>query len=85
MAYDPDIRVRVILRYIGVQVPCRRIITAFVSQRLYYARPVACESGRSTITDLKPGEGALLGAAATGEQVVIDLIVRRRTIAVENS
>jgi hypothetical protein len=52
MAYDPDIRVWVILRYIGVQVPCRRIITAFVSQRLYYARPVACESGRSTITDL---------------------------------
>jgi hypothetical protein len=52
MAHEPDIRVWVILSYIRVQVPCRRVISAFISQCLYDARPVAREGGRSTVTDL---------------------------------
>lgn len=52
MAYKPDIRGWVILRYVCVQIPRRRVISAFVSQRLYNACPVARESGCGTAADL---------------------------------
>lgn len=85
MACQPDVRVRVLLSDIGVELASGSIITVLLNE----SRPDACVvtgiSACSAIADLVPRPLSLLSAAATEEQVIINLVVGCCAVSVKDS
>lgn len=84
MSSQPDIRVRIELCDIVVQILCSVIITILLPQRLDNARAVAHVCSRLAVAHLLPQVLAALPAATTEEQVVIDFVVRGGFCAIED-
>lgn len=84
VARQPHVRVGIELCDVGVELASCLVVAVLVAQGLHDARVVARVCAGSTVANLMPGPGSLLGAATAEEQIVVDLVVGRRTVAIEN-
>ena len=84
VAREPDVGIRVELGDVGVELTRGLVVAALLPQRLHDARVVAGVGARRAVAHLVPGPGALLGAAAAEEEVVVDLVVGGRAISVKH-
>lgn len=85
MPCQPDVRVRIDLGHIGVEVYGGPVIFVLIIHRLHDASQVGGKEGALAVTDLPPKVRASLATAATEEQVVIDLIIRCGASSVKKS
>lgn len=85
MTRYPNVGVWILLSDIGVELASGTIVTVLFNE----SRPDACVvtgiSAGSAIADLVPRPLSLLSAAATKEQVIINLVVGRCAISVKDS
>lgn len=85
MARQPDNGVGIELRDVRIQFASSRVVSILVAQSPGNAGVVAGVGARCAVTDLVPGPLSLLSAAATEEQVVVNLVVRGGTVPVKDS
>lgn len=81
---EPDVRVGIESGDIMVQLLRGAVIMILLLQVLDETCRIARECRRLTVADLVPEEGASLGTTAREEQIVVDLVVRRRICAVKH-
>lgn len=85
VAGDPDLRVGVNFRDVGVQLARCLVVSVLLAQRSRNTGIVARVGAGRAIADLVPGPRPLLRATAAEEEVVVDFVVGGGPIPVKNS